>query len=281
MPVLYTLTGVEGSMWEFQRPQCPLRLVSDPEGISGSDFKNIRSQNLQEDGARWIDRNDEIRTLRFEVHLKGQRLSGDEAIAVWAAWRRALGRGDREMLLEVISSGGSVRRCKPRLEEPLPKINLDQIYTGGYFREIAVCVPDESWFRGDEAHETYVPAGFSGASITNGGDIESPARFRVTGPLTGLSIGVAGDTTTFTGTTIPSGEVWIIETDPHGRYVKRESDGVNMMPTIYANANQPVFWHGLVPPHTEGAPIHIVATGTSGVSQVEVFLPQLFVAGVA
>lgn len=281
MPVLYTLTGVDDSVWEFQRPTCPLRLVSDPDGIGGSAFKNLRSQNLQEDGAKWIDRNDELLTLKLDVHLKGQRITGDAAIAVWSEWRRALGRGDQEMLLEITSPGGGVRRCRPRLEEPLPKADIDRIYNTGYFREQAIIVPDESWFRKDEEHETYVPAGFSGATITNAGDIESPPRFRVTGPLTDLSIGAGGESVELTGTTIPSGQVWIIETDPNGRYVKREDTGENMFPTIYTNAEGPRSWHGMVPAHTTDAPVTISATGTDGTSQVEIFLPQLFIEGVA
>lgn len=281
MPVLYTLTGVEGSVWQFQRPECPLRLVSDPDGIGGSAFKNLRSQNLQEAGAKWIDRFDEILTIRLDVHLKGQRITGDAAIAVWANWRRALGRGDLEMLLEITSPGGGVRRCKPRLEEPLPKMDLDQIFTTGYFREQPMLVPDESWFRKDEIHQTFVPAGFVTASVSNFGDIESPPRFRVTGPLTGLSIGVGGESVTLTGTTIPAGEVWIIETDPNGRYVKRESDGLNMFPVIYTNASGPRSWHGMVPAHTTNSAVTVSATGTTGASQVEVFLPQLFIEGAA
>lgn len=277
--VRWELEGVGGVLWQFNQPGCPLRLVTDPEGVAGAPFKNVRLQNVSQAGATWVGRNDEIMPIGLEVHSKGSGLKGDALLALWSDWRASLGRGEEVLTFRGISAGGGTREQLVRLESCNGNANFDQMYATGYFREKASMAGDESWFRKDELHLTFGAAGFAGASIDNVADIEAPARYRITGPLTAPVIGAAGESVTLTGTVVSAGQQIEINTDPEDPYIKDVASGINLWPDVWELKGSPVYWNKLVPRGVQS--LSLGGSGTTGATQIEVFLPQLYREGAA
>lgn len=277
--VRWELVGVDDVLWQFNQPGCPLRLVSDPTGVAGAPFKNVRLQNVSQAGSTWVGRNDEIMPVTLEVHSKGSGLKGDAAVALWSDWRATLGRGDETLILRGISPGGGTREQVIRLESCNGDANFDQMYVSGYFREKATLASDESWFRKSELHLTFAAAGFGAASINNVADIEAPARYKVTGPITAPVIGTVDESVTLTGTTISAGQSVEINTDPENPYIKDVASGINLWPDVWENKGSPVYWRKMIPKGTKA--FAFGGSGTTGATQIEVFLPQLYREGAA
>lgn len=280
MPMSYVLHGLEGIEVSFGTEGFPFRLVSDPDGIGGAPYKINRLSSVAQAGGTFNGVSYEPLRLTLDMHMKGSNAVGDVGISYAKAWRKALGIGDREFLFDCIGPDGldSVKTTKVRLETPLPNLNLDFIYNGGYFREKVTIVSDESWFHGQPLSETWTAAEIAGgASAWSNGDIQTPPRWEITGPITNPSFSVGSETVTLTGTTIPAGETWIIETDPRFPSIKTAA-GVNKARIVYNNAGGPRSFHEHLAPR-EGTVVSVTGTGTTGATSITLTAPTLYVAG--
>lgn len=281
MAIAYRLTGIDGTtIWNFEND--PLTLGTDPN-VGGAQLKNQRLTNVYQAGGTWVGRNMEIAPLMLDVMLRTRIRSPwpSDPVELWSKWRDSLGLGENLCTWEVISTHGGTRRQLVRLEQVTSETSLRVIADTHSFREKVQLASDESWYRKDELSEAFAVAGWAAADITNLGDIEAPIRYEVTGPVTNLALGVGGEVVEMTGTTIPGGETWIIETDPESPRIMK-STGENMWPEVHDNNGGPVSWHKLVPSRWDDpgpTAIHIAGSGTSGATSVEVNLPQLFARG--
>lgn len=280
MPMSYVLHGLEGIEVAFGAEGFPFRLISDPDGIGGAPFKNNRLSNVAQAGGTYNGTSYEPLRLTLDMHMKGTNAVGDIGLSYAKAWRQALGYGDREFLFDCVGPSGvdPIKTAKVRLETNLPALNLDFIYNGGYFKEKVVLVSDESWFHGQPMSETWTYAELAGgSSVWTNGDIQTPPRWEITGPITNPSFSLGSETVTFNGTTIPAGETWVIETDSRFPSIKTAA-GVNKARVVYNNANGPRSFHALIPPR-ETALVGISGTGTSGATSITLTAPTLYIAG--
>lgn len=280
MPMSYVLHGLEGIEVVFNDENHPFRLVSDPDGVGGAPFKNNRLSSVAQAGGTYNGTSYEPLRLTLDVHMKGLNASGDVGLSYAKAWRKALGYGDREFLFDCVGPDyvDPVKTAKVRLENNLPNLNLDFIYNGGYFREKVVLVSDESWFHGVPLTQSWTYAELvGGSSVFSYGDIETPPRWEITGPITNPAISLGSETVTFTGTTIPAGETWVIETDSRFPSIKTAA-GVNKARVVYNNANGPRSFHALIPPR-ESVLVGVTGTGTTGATHITITAPTLYIAG--
>lgn len=280
----YRLTGIDGTtVWEFSNPSSPLCLGTDPN-VGGAPMANQRISNVYQAGGTWVGRNMEVAPLELDVMLKRRLVDPwpTDPVALWAMWRDSLGLGENLCTWEVESDHGGIRRQLVRLEEVTRESPLKLIESTKSFRERVRMASDESWYRKDELEATFLAADWATADITNLGDIEAPLRYEVTGPVTDLELGVNGEVVELTGTTIPAGMVWTIETDPESPRIIETVSGDNVWPEVHSNAGAPRSWHKLVKSRWDApgaTPIHIAGTGTTGETSVKVYLPQLFARG--
>jgi hypothetical protein len=281
--VRYMLIGVDGQPWMFGEADCPLRVVTDPD-IGGAGFKVNRLSNVKQYGASFNSVSHEIKEFGLEVHLKGMGLKGNAALDVWKRWRKSLGNGEQELIFYAMRGNPGAERYRVsgvRLNGPMPKVELDRIRTSGYFRETAPLASEHSLWQGDPLGQTWLASGFGSAQLTYLGDVEAPLVYEVTGPITNLKLGVGGEQVELTGTTIPAGQTWKIDTNPQGQTIRRLSDDVNMKPTVYQNAGAPRSWHKLIQPNVTGPQsITIAGTGTSGATAVAVSCQTFYDNGV-
>lgn len=277
MAIQYRLTGIDGTtIWNFRND--PLTLGADPN-VGGAQITNQRLTNVYQAGGTWVGRNLDIAPLVLDVMLR-RRIVGDP-VELWSEWRDSLGLGEHLLLWEVISDHGGTRFQHVRLEGVTSESPLSVIQSTKCFREKIMLASDESWYRKVPVEATFAVAGWAAAEIQNLGDIESPLRYEVTGPVTNLTLGVEGEEVEMTGTTIPGGETWIIETDPESPRIMK-STGENMWPDVHENNDGPVSWHKFVPSRWDDVgpvPVHISGSGTSGATSVKLVLPQLFARG--
>lgn len=276
MPISYELRGVDDIVWRFGEPDCPFRFARAPMGSGGAPFTNERLSNVTEWGGTFNGQSVGVLVWTLEVLLK--RVKGDAAIAAWHQWQHSLGTGVEELTWVLKSEGGGERRQTVRLEERNGDVDTALIYDAGYMRDVVKLGADRGYFESDDETFTFAPASFATATVSNYGDLEAPLRYELTGPLTSPTIGVHGEAVTLSGTTIPAGETWTIETDPSGPYI-HGPDGLDRWRTVHLNAGMPKSWHKKLKRGTW--PLTISASGTTAASSVKVTVPQRFVRGVA
>ena len=280
MPISYELHGVDDIVWRFGARDCPFRFARAPMGSGGAPMRIERLSNVNEWGGTFNGTTVDVLVWTLEVLMKNpwMRLKGDRALAEWDRWNHSLGMGDDELTWVIHSPGGGTRRQMVRLESRNSDVDTALIYDAGYMREIVRLGVDHGYFTKDDEVYEFGADAFALATISNYGDLEAPLRYELTGPLVAPTIGVHGEAVTLSGTTIPAGATWTIETDPAGPYI-RGHDGLDRWAVVHQNAGAPRSWHKKLRPGTH--PVTISATGTTAESKVKVIVPQRFVRGVA
>lgn len=271
-----------GQPWYFGEVDgidSPLKLGSEPD-LGGAAFKFNWLSTVEQDGATFNGRNDEVNTFSLDVICKRHAFRGEAAVRLYLEWRMSLGRGEEQLMFVTITERGS-RQQLVRLAEPLPALDLVGVRARGGFRDKPKFVIDQSFWMGDviERNAAY-PDVMSSLTIDNKGDREGFLTYEITGPVTSPSLGVDGEVVTLTGTTIPAGQTWTISTTPTDRYIKNHL-GANMAPAVSAAAGHPVFWSKGVPSWAVAAPIHFGGTGVGAGTAIRAILQQTYWGGVA
>ena len=286
--VMYALYGLNvdgdpsrvwGESWTFGTdPAGPLTLGSEPE-IGGAEFQLNWLSTIEQDGATFNGRSDLQNRFSLDVICKRHSFRGDDAVRLYLEWRESLGRGKEQLPFVTMTDRGT-RVILVRLAKANPMISLEQVKRAGGFREKVELVCDTSYWIGS-GQSFYQTQTLEPTVIDNRGDRESFLTGEIAGPVTNFSIGVPGDVVTFTGTTIPSGEVWEFNTDPADRYVRNRDTGANKLPIISVNAGHPIFWRKGVPGKAIDHPLVIGGTGTNISTWLQATLPETHWLGVA
>ena len=277
MPVNYRWTGVDGSVWNFGAPDCPLKFKDDPKGITGADFTHNYLQNVGQPGGTWFGLSREINLVQLNVQLKGG-VSGDDALQVWREWRDSLGDGDDDQVLgkfEVQDHRGEWKYQIMRLGRPMRDAKLSQIFNTGYFLEDALLQCDMSYWTDDRVSSFEWSSAVPGdRKLINYGNVPTFVRYELVGPITSVTLGVGGETVTITPTSaIPIGEVWEIETDPQGPYIRRKSDKSNRWDRVGVKS-----WHTPLPVTKLATPQSVVANavGVSSVTRIRGYASSFY-----
>lgn len=271
-PISATLTDFWGEDWElgYWTPgprQRGVRLKSIT-GLAGAPwgFNEVQGESTQ--GVIVRGRKDEAGPIEAEVYLDYPG-GGDPAVAYLMQWRRALGRGlarteDSPPLRLTINNTGrwqDIRLMAAKNEPDYRAMRsvgraLDQLT----FRQ------DMSWWRTDPAEETFTAAEFAGATIGNDGDVDTWPAFRLVGPITSPTLGLAGETMPLP--TLTAGQWLEIDTDPdYWSIVDQSGTDRSWIGTRWAQR---------APANTPTIPVTITGTGTSGTTSLTVTVPQYY-----
>lgn len=275
MPVTYTFTGVDASVWPIVGAAAatltnPLRLAEEPTGLAGVEPHHDDDQNVDQAGATW-------RAAMFEPNIIGLLLHfgptdpGDAALVRYMAFRDSLGDGRKVGEFRVAGPRRTTFQMVRLVGEPppIPKSSLLQI--GAALKIPVQLRSDESWWRTVPYEHEFLAAAFTGATIDNLADEDAWAYYEITGPITNPAIGLAGESVVLPS--IAAGQTWKIDTDPNHF---RITDHTGADRTFWGGVSLPGRWYVNAPAGTEDIALTITGTGTSGATKVKVILPQMY-----
>lgn len=262
----YILETAGGQVWEFNDPACPLSLHTDPTGLEGAKYTFDDQQNVNQAGVTFKARNDDPNFIGLDVKV-GPVAKGDTAEELLTTWRQSLGRGTELHTFHSIGPNGDKFQVVRLMGDSLAPLNLTQMRTAGVLlHDKAVLRSDETWFRKTPAEAEFLAAGFGTASIDSVSDEPVWPYMVLTGPITNAVIGWEGETVAVG--TVPNGDKWTINTDPDFWQI-----------TNLAGVDKSWIgdrWRKQIPAGDVTVPLTITGTGTSGVTKLEMTLPQLF-----
>lgn len=270
----YVLECWDGTVWDFNDPDCPISLRTDPTGIEGAPFSHDDQQNVGQAGVHWVARNDEANIIKLVAKI-GPIRRGSDAIALAKLWRHSLGRGKEIGMFHCITETGDDKFQVVRLAEKLGSLNLTGLKDIGLILEDPVSLrSDETWWRKQPVVKKFTAAEFATASIVTASDEPVWPHIVITGPITLPKIGWEGELVPLP--TIAAGDVWTIETDPNWFEIT-DSSGADKS---WVGRR----WYKKIPAAgptgTYSIPITIQGTGTTAATSVEVTVPQLFWEGI-
>ncbi|NKR32284.1 hypothetical protein GS504_15600 [Rhodococcus hoagii] len=262
--IRYELLGVDGSLWKFGDPLCPVRLATTPTGLGGAPFKHQRLANARQPGADWVGRDDEINVIGLDVRV-GPMTPGKPARDVFKRWRAALGYGDEVGEFRVYLDDEKLWQ-ETRFEEPSRDPDLSMLDEIGFLAEKVKIASDLSWWHAPAIVRTFTPAQFDKAQIPNDGDVDSWLHYEIHGPGE-FTVGVGDDRVQLPY--IGPDEVWDIETDEQAPHIH---DGLGR--DVWERVGVQRFARSVRRSST--AAITLEATGTGATTSVKVTLPQLY-----
>lgn len=270
----FELVTADGQVWPFNEPDCPLWLQDDPDGIEGAEFEFDDQQNVGQLGVTYRARNDKPNYITLKVRI-GPVPPGDEAVELLQRWRASLGFGQLIHRFRAITDYGGTRFQEVRLASKLPKPAISQMRHAGCTFEEYTFRSDETPFRKKPVSRDFKAADFPAASIVSESEFDVWPHFKITGPITTPTIGLAGEAIPLP--TIGAGQTWLIETDPDFFSI-RDHTGTDRSWVLR-------YWHTQAPAVPAGrrkvnVPVTITGSGTTAATQVTVTLPQLFRGGV-
>lgn len=261
----YVLECADGTVWDFNDPDCPISLRSDPTGTEGAEFTHDDQQNVGQPGVYWVGRNDMPNVIGLDC--KVGPVPKADALALAKLWRHSLGRGKEIHTFHAITETGEDKFQAVRLASKFEPLNLTMLKdVGVLLNDPAVLRSDETWWRKDPVVKTFKATDFATAAIESESDEPVWPHIVITGPITLPKIGWQGELVPLP--TIAAGDVWTIETDPDWFSIK---DGAGTDRSWIGRA-----WYKTIPKGVLSVPITIQGTGTTSATSVKVTLPQLF-----
>jgi len=269
----YVFECWDGTVWDFNDPDCPVSLRTDPTGIEGAEFTHDDQQNVGQAGVHWVARNDQPNLIGLVAKI-GPVPKAD-GVALGKLWRHSLGRGKEIGTFHCITDAGRDKFQAVRLASKLGPLNLTMLKDIGLMLEDPVSLrSDETWWRRDPVVKKFAPAQFSTAAIDTESDEAVWPHIVITGPITLPKIGWQGELVPLP--TIAAGDKWTIETDPDWFDI-RDAAGTDRS---WIGRR----WYKKIPaagpPGVRTVPITIQGTGTTAATSVEVTVPQLFWEGI-
>ncbi|AMS03177.1 minor tail protein [Gordonia phage Herod] len=263
------LTDLYGTGWELSTPTCPVRLISI-KGLDGANWEFDKSTGVGQPGITINGRDDKESIVEMEVWV-GPVNPGDEALTLLRRWRKGLGRGmprkGRLIKLEALASG---RFIVLRMENKPDTPNYAQMYHVGRTRDAVKLLSEESWWRTDPFDKTFASAGFATIKVPNYGDEDSWPWYRLTGPISNIAIGMAGETVTLPASCNLTAGQWLeIDTDPDRWHVTHSAGGDRTWKIGER-------WRVKAPAEEPQIPVTITGTGITSATTLRVVVPQLF-----
>ncbi|WLP90262.1 hypothetical protein [Gordonia sp. NB41Y] len=274
----YVLTDLNGREWDFSST-CPLGLQSI-KGIDGAEFGLEELHGVGQRGVTVVGSDFKAGQIQMVVKVEPWKigLEGQDAVEILSAWRDGIGegevrRGDNEMSLTVIDAGGAGRFQAIRLTKKGPA-DWEKVQHAGFFRDELTFQSDESDWRAPPITSTFTAAQFAGAKVANHGTVDSWPWFRLTGPITSPTLGIAGEAVNLP--TLAAGKTLTIETDPNW-YQVTDQDGVDKTFSLYILADgADDRWRNQAPARNTDIPVTATGTGTTGATKLEVVVPQIY-----
>ncbi|MGW0039821.1 hypothetical protein [Gordonia sp. NPDC003376] len=272
----YELTDLNGTVWDFNdsRGLVDLKYV---KGLDGADFKLATLHGVNQRGVTVVGSDFEPGKLSLGVQIQPYRqgIRGADAVAILADWRDGIGEGEgardgNEMRFRVVDTNRwQAVRCVTK-----PPADWEGMRISGNYLDEVVFQSDESDWRTDPLEYTFTAAQFAGAAVANPGTVDSWPWFRLTGPITTPTLGIAGEAVALP--TLTGGQWLTIETDPNW-YAVTDQDGVDKTFTLTAMAgSNDDRWRTPAAARDESIPVTITGTGTTGATKLEVVVPQIY-----
>lgn len=263
------LTDLYGEEWELSAPGSPVRLKTI-KGIDGAEFELDTTTGVGQAGVSVVGRDDKESIIELEVWV-GPVYPGNEALELLQRWRKGLGRGwargGKLMRLEALATGRFVEvRLAAKPETPL----YATMYHVGRCADAVKLMSDESWWRTDPFDRTFPSSQFGSITVSNHGDEASWPWYRITGPISNITIGMAGETVTLPAScNLTSGQTLDIDTDPDRWSVQHSASGDRTWKVGQR-------WRVKAPAETHRIPVTITGTGITSATSLRVVVPQLF-----
>lgn len=205
----YYLIGVDGdTRIDLSDPESPIRLTVDPEGLDGPPHDPAMQENVNQGGAFYKGQQDKPNQIKLLYRFGGGiGFDSDELMEAAITWRRALGTGRELAEFHVVDDQGTDRwqwvRNSGSYGGPAPS----KLRSAQYVGNGGVTLTSDSSYWESEAIDVLDPT-----TVSNGGDFAAWPQWEITGPTTGLKIGVDGEQIALAN--IPAGKVYTIDTDP-------------------------------------------------------------------
>lgn len=259
----YTITGVDGVVWEF--PGTPSHGLKYVHGLGGAPFEMDDVTSVGQAGVTFVARDDKPNVIEVGAHIRSE-VAGEAAVEVLTDWRKSLGRanavGDRLVTFECVDSG-RFQQC--RLTE-INDMDVERMRYARWVLEELKLRSDESWWRSEPVDKTFTTFP---ASLVSKGDVASWASMKLTGPITNPVVGINGNTVALPSLT--AGQWLEIDSDPDWWTVK---DQTGTDRTWNVGERWYVEKDGQIKPGTNT--ITLTGSGTSSETSLQVVAPQLF-----
>ncbi|QDH93357.1 minor tail protein [Gordonia phage Sekhmet] len=263
------LTDLYGVPWNLSSPTCPVRLKT-VKGIDGAEFELDTTTGVGQAGVSVVGRDDKESVIELEVWV-GPVLPGNDALDLLRRWRKGLGRGwardGKLMRLEALATGRFVEvRLAAKPETPL----YSTMFHVGRCADAVKLMSDESWWRKKPFDKTFPSSQFGSITVGNEGDESSWPWYRITGPISNITIGMAGETVTLPAScNLTAGQTLDIDTDPDRWSVKHSASGDRTWKVGQR-------WRVKAPAENLQIPVTITGTGITSATSLRVVVPQLF-----
>lgn len=273
----YRLHDLNGDDWFGPTSPCGLKYV---RGIDGAAVSHQMIKGAGQRGATWLGKELAENQIALGVLVHPSRrlgVKGSAAVDIMSRWRDGIGegeakRGDNLMRFEVVDTD---RYQAIRVFEKKPA-NWEQVRVSGFFLdEVVFQADDTDWYSDPETY-TFTPAEFAGAAIANPGTVDAWVGFKLYGPITNPTLGIAGEAVKLPNLT--AGQWFEINTDPNW-YEVTDQAGVDrtFSLTTLATANSlDDRWRKPAPARNENIPVTITGSGTTSATKLEVIVPRIW-----
>lgn len=273
----YEIADLNGETWTFGADS-PLHMMS-LKGIDGAEFSLDTLHGVNQRGVTVVGSDFKEGQIVMTVAVEPFKVGvlGTDAVDLVSRWRDGLGegeakRGDNEFRFYVVDSGRyQVVRLVKR-----GNIDWERVKSNRFCKDELTLQSDESDWRTDPYPYTFTAAQFSGATVANDGTVDSWPWFKLTGPITNPTLGIAGEAVKLPDLT--AGQYFAIETDPNW-YAVTDQTGADRTWDLYTLAGNSALtdrWRTQAPARTPNIPVTVTGSGTSGATKLEVVVPQIY-----
>lgn len=274
---MYEIADLNGETWTFGVDSA-LHMMS-LKGIDGAEFSLDTLHGVNQRGVTVVGSDFKEGQIVMTVAVEPFKVGvlGTDAVDLVSRWRDGLGegeakRGDNEFRFYVVDSGRyQVVRLVKR-----GNIDWERVKSNRFCKDELTLQSDESDWRTDPYPYTFTAAQFSGATVANEGTVDSWPWFKLTGPITNPTLGIAGEAVKLPDLT--AGQYFAIETDPNW-YAVTDQTGADRTFDLYTLAGNSALtdrWRTQAPARTASIPVTITGTGTTGATKLEVVVPQIY-----
>ncbi|UQE74188.1 hypothetical protein MYK68_15870 [Gordonia sp. PP30] len=223
MTISYYLLGCRGDRFDLCDPVSPIRLVDDPDGLEGAPHDPAYQENVNQGGSYYKGQQDKPNDISLRLRIGGHDYPGDadDLHTAVTAWRRNIGAGPQVSELHVVDDVIGTDRWQwvryNGRDNGIPRARLAAFGFSGVFT--MTLTSDSSWWNSDPVELDALTE----TSVHNSGWFAAWPQWEITGPTTGLKIGLGGEQITLAD--LASGQSYRIDTDPTCPLIHR--DGVD------------------------------------------------------
>lgn len=273
----YELRDLNGELWTFGQDQ-PIGILDGTlKGVGIAEYSLETLHGVGQRGVTVVGSDLKEGQIGFTAVVQPYQvgLVGGDAVDLVSRFVDGLGqgeveRGDAQGRFTVVDSARfqAVRLVK------MGQVDWGRVRSSRMCKVEIVLQSDESDWRTDPYDHTFTPAEFVGATVPNGGTVDSWPWYRLTGPITNPALGLDGETVKLP--TLAAGQWLEIETEPNW-YEVTDQAGADRTWDLYTLADgDDDRWRQYAPARTPEIPVTITGTGTSSATSLRVVVPQIY-----